>query len=221
MRSLDMTLSLRAPRIVTAAVAALALALVALIAAPGAHAADAVKVAKLEAELPAGTAEVWFAAEYGDIDANGTTLAIAEGSNRAELAAMSPTTFGTGVIIPTDADRLTAYVASASAATPDVSLTAVDDSGRILRVLSARVSLAANPATDLEGIVGEATPVDVTPVETAPDAPATTGELGVTGGTIAWSVAIAAAILIALGTAFIVRRRQIRDAHTSTEGAAL
>lgn len=208
-----MTLALRSPRTVIAAAIALTLVVVALLASPAARAADAVEVAKFDVELPAGTTEVWFAAEHGGTDAQDTTLAVAAGTAPAALVGVSATTFGAGVVIPSSANRLVAYVASTSAVTPDVSFTAVDDDGRILSVVSGRVSLTANPATDLPGIIDPATPVELTPTE--PNDPAATGELGVTGGTIAWSIALVALALIALGAVLIIRRRHARSA---TEG---
>lgn len=205
-----MTLALRSPRTVIAATIALTLVVVGLFAGPAARAADAVDVAKFDVELPAGTAEVWFAAEHGGTVAEGTTLAVASATAPAALVGVSATTFGAGAIISSSANHLVAYVASTSAVTPDVSFTAVDDDGRILSILSARVSLAANPDTDLPSIIDPATPVELTPTEPAKSA--ATGELGITGGTIAWSIVLVALALIALGAGLLIRRRHVRSA---------
>lgn len=219
-----MTLTKRVTRAVFATALAAAVALIGL-AAP-AHAADAVAVAKLETELPAGTAEVWFSAEHGGAAASTTTLAVAADSAKPALETVSATTFGAGAVIPSDASRLVVYVASTVAVNPDISLTAVDSNGRILRIESARIALAANPATDLAGLTGSSTPIDLTPTD--PTSPSTsaggqsgknaqTGLLGVMGGTIAWSIVVIAVLLIGAGaTMIIIRRRQVR---TTTEGA--
>src|SRR5690606_7985850 len=122
----------------------------------------------------------------------------------AALVAVSKTTFGAGAIITSSTSSLVAYVASTSAVTPDVSLTAVDSAGRILSVFSGRISLAANSATDLPGLVDPATPVELTPSEPADStAPTAAGELGVTGATVAWSIVLVAAALIALGAGLL------------------
>lgn len=177
-----------------------------------AYAGQSVSVAKLETELPKGTAEVWIAAEHGGIQAQRTTLAVAAGTGKAALVSLSRTTFGAGAVVPAAGSRITAYLASGVDATPDISLTAVDSGGRILSVASSRVSLTAHAGTDLESLTGESTPVDLVPTD--PQSPITSktpssaGALGVTGGAVAWTAALVAAALIALGALLLIRRKQ-------------
>ncbi len=180
---------------------------------PPAHAADPVPVARLDAILPADTAAVWFAAENGGADAGGLTLIVKRGSTAATANPVAATTFGAGAVLTATPGALTVYVASRTAATPDVSLTAVDADGRILRVFGARVTLTANAATDVPTLTGEATPIDVVTTEPPASSVAVTGGTpAITGGTIAWGAGIVALLLIAGGTALVLHRRRTRTA---------